>query len=252
MKKLILSFIIGTLSVAGLSAQCTPDPNVTSGISPDTASNLPPAYTGQAYDEVITFKVPQDTMYLGAPITVAFVKLDSVTGLPNNFTTNCTPTNCQFPGGQNSCVRLYSTSDPTVPQIGAYQLGIFATPYVLISQFLPPVASTQSSYDGYILLIVEGEPATIERLQPETFKSLMAIPNPSNSNTRIQFASGYNTEVTFTVTNLLGKTMMVQKFAATRGVNEINYDVSSLANGVYLYTISDGKNTVSKKLVVNK
>jgi hypothetical protein len=81
---------------------------------------------------------------------------------------------------------------------------------------------------------------------------LMAIPNPSNSNTRIQFASGYNSEVTFTVTNLLGKTMSVQKFAATRGINEINYDVSGLSNGVYLYTISDGKNSVSKKLVVNK
>lgn len=252
MKKILLSLSILTLGITVASAQCTPNPNLTSGIDPDTASNLPVAYTGQAYDEVITFRVPTDTNINGTQITVAFARLNSITGLPNNFAYNCTPSSCDFPGGQNSCVRLYSTSNPTVPQIGAYQLNITATPYVLV--FGVPVQSPTgaSSYDGYVLVIADGATQSVERINAETFKTLIAIPNPTNGNTRIQFAMGYSSDVTFTVTNLLGKVVNTQKIAGNRGVNEVNFDATNVPNGVYLYTITDGKNVISKKLVVNK
>jgi len=63
---------------------------------------------------------------------------------------------------------------------------------------------------------------------------------------------GYASDVTFTVTNLLGKVVTTQKLAGNRGVNEVNFDAANVPNGVYLYTITDGKNVISKKLVVNK
>lgn len=251
MKKLLLTCSIFSLGMFAASAQCTPNPNLTGGIDPDTASNLPVSYSGQAYDEVITFKVPLDTNFSGVPITILFVRLNGITGLPANYTYNCTPTSCDFPGGQSSCVRLYSTSNPTVSQIGAYQLDITASPY--ISGFLgTPTSAGSSSYDGYVLVIADGATANVERINAETFKTLMAIPNPTNGNTRIQFAMGYASDVTFTVTNLLGKVVATQKLAGNRGVNEVNFDAANVPNGVYLYTISDGKNVISKKLVVNK
>jgi hypothetical protein len=250
MKKLLLTCSIFSLGMFAASAQCTPNPNLTSGIDPDTASNLPISYTGQSYDEVITFKVPQDTNFNGSQITILFVRLDEITGLPANYTYNCTPTSCDFPGGQSSCVRLYSTSNPTVSQIGAYQLDITASPY--ISLFGTPVSAGSSSYDGYVLVIADGATSNVERINAETFKTLMAIPNPTNGNTRIQFAMGYASDVTFTVTNLLGKVVTTQKLAGNRGVNEVNFDATNVPNGVYLYTITDGKNVISKKLVVNK
>ena len=63
---------------------------------------------------------------------------------------------------------------------------------------------------------------------------------------------GYNSEVTFTLTNLLGEVVNSQNIAAPKGLNKITFDASNMSNGVYLYTITDGKNTISKKLIVNK
>ena len=81
--------LIVAFTFSGYS-QCTPDPQFTQGgIYPDSATGLPPAFVGVAYDEVITVVVPQDTVVdLGlGPTTVPFVDitLDNVTGLTCKF-----------------------------------------------------------------------------------------------------------------------------------------------------------------------
>ena len=97
MKKLILSIAaLVAFTFSGYS-QCTPDPQFTiGGIYPDSATGLPAAYVGYAYDEVITVVVPLDTIVdipIFGPTAVPFVDitLDNVTGLPPNFEYNCSP-----------------------------------------------------------------------------------------------------------------------------------------------------------------
>ncbi len=249
MKKtlLLLSILAGGFAA---NAQCTPDPLVTSGISPDTATGLNVAYTGQSYSQVITFVVPQDTTVSGATVTIDRIDLDAVTGLPTNFTYGCNPASCSFAGGTSGCVDLYSTTDPTTPQIGSYPLTIETTPYVLI--FGSPVSQGTTTYDGYYLVIEDGATAGLSQVQEGQMKSLIAYPNPTSGNTTIEFAMGYSSEVVFNVTNLLGEVVETQKLAATKGLNTIQLDASAMPNGIYLYTISDGKNSIAKKLTVNK
>lgn len=249
MKKILLSLTLIAATVAA-SAQCTPDPSVTSGISPDTTTGMATAYVGSPYNEVFTFVVPQDTTYQGQTVTISYIQLDDVTGLPTNFTYSCNPSSCQFPGGTTKCAEVYSTTDPTTPQIGTYPLTILATPF--IDFFGSPTSAGQTSYDGYYLVIAPVGSASVQEVGTGQMKSLIAYPNPTSGNTTVEFAMGYNTEVTFTVTNLLGEVVDRQVVAAPRGLNRINFDASSMSNGIYLYTITDGKNTISKKLIVNK
>ena len=98
MRKILLSLIMVGGIIAGANAQCTPDPQyTTSGIYPDSATGLPPAYIGHSYDVVITAVVPTDTM----GFTIEYIELTGVGGLPPNFTYQCNPSNCQFPGGSS-------------------------------------------------------------------------------------------------------------------------------------------------------
>lgn len=248
---LILSILAGGYTV---SAQCTPDPAVTSGISPDTATGMSVSFVGQSYSEVFTFVVPQDTLYQGATVTISHIELDDVQGLPSNYTYGCNPTDCIFNGGTTKCVDLYSVSDPISSQVGSYPITILATGYIVnpLSSSLPPVGVGQTTYDGYYLVIEEQTPVGITKVENGDMKSLTAYPNPTSGNTTIEFAMGYSSDVTFTITNLLGEVVNIQKIAATKGLNTIKLDASGMSNGIYLYTITDGVNSIAKKLTVNK
>ena len=109
------------------NAQCVPDPQYTEpGIYPDTAIGLSDAYVGQAYSENVTIIVPVDTAVDIAPfgsIVADFVSIEltNVTGLPPNFTYVCDPPSCIFPGGTTKCAEVYSTTDPTISDIGFIQ-----------------------------------------------------------------------------------------------------------------------------------
>jgi hypothetical protein len=244
---LILSLLAGAFSA---SAQCTPDPSVTSGISPDTATGMSVSYVGQSYSEVFTFVVPADTTYQGQTVNISYVELDDVVGLPANYDYACNPTNCQFPGGTTKCVDLYSVTDPVVGQVGSYPVTILATPYVDFG--FGDVSAGQTTYDGYYLVVEEQTPASIAKVGKGDMVSLIAYPNPTSGLTTIEFAMGYSSNVTFAITNLLGEVVNTQKLGASKGLNTIQLDASDFSNGIYLYTITDGVNSIAKKLTVNK
>ncbi len=152
MKKLILSIAaLVAFTFSGYS-QCTPDPQFTiGGIYPDSATGLPAAYVGYAYDEVITVVVPLDTIVdipIFGPTAVPFVDitLDNVTGLPPNFEYNCSPSNCVFPGNSSGCINLYSTANPTSADIGIYPLVVYVTATVDVLGVATPQPQTIDYY----------------------------------------------------------------------------------------------------------
>lgn len=258
MKKTLLSLALITLGYVA-SAQCVVDPNVSSGMSPDTIQGMQPAFVGQIYQQDFTLVVPSDTTFNGFPVTIEDVFLIEVDGLPTegNFDYDCSISNCTFPGGSSGCARVFTPSiAPLVGQIGSYPLTIVADAH--ISGFAIPSGTLASTlvgnieYDGYYLVIAEQTPVSVEQVGNNQMKSLIAYPNPTNGNTTIEFAMGYNSEVTFTVTNLLGASVNVQNLSTTKGLNRIQFDATNVPNGVYFYTITDGKNTISKKLIVSK
>ena len=255
MKKLILSITaIAAILFSGYS-QCVPDPQFTiGGIYPDSASNLPTAYVGVAYDEVITVVVPLDTIveipFFG-PTLVPFVDitLDNVTGLPPNFGYTCSPSNCVFLGDSEGCVNLTSSVNPTASDIGVYPLTIDVTATVDVLGTPTPQSQT---IDYYFIEIVDQGGVGIGTYNSESFELKTIFPNPVVDNSRIQFISGKSQNVTFTVMNVLGKTMINKSISAKKGVNELIISSSDFSNGIYLYSITAEGKTSTKRMIIRK
>lgn len=257
MKRLILSIIAITSVALSSYGQCTPDPQFTvSGIYPDSATGLPAAYVDAAYSEVITVVVPADTL---APnpayipgitpefilVTIYDITLNSITGLPSMITYACNPSNCVFPGGQTECVSLYSTSNPTAGDVGVYPLVISTTTHT-------DVIDQNDDIDYYFIEVIDSGAVGISTFDDESFELKTIYPNPVTNNSKIQFISGTNTEVTFTITNLLGKKIVNKTISAKRGVNDIFVSAADFADGIYLYSISTNGKTSTKRMIVKK
>mgnify|MGYP003302619883 CR=1 FL=1 len=53
-------------------------------------------------------------------VTIDYIEVTNIIGLPANYTYDCSPSNCQFPGGSSSCLSIYSLVNPTSSDIGSY------------------------------------------------------------------------------------------------------------------------------------
>jgi len=78
------------------------------------------------------------------------------------------------------------------------------------------------------------------------------IPNPFNKTTIIRFVSPENKKFTFKVYDINGRMISSKKINASKGNNEISFSREGLSSGVYIYELSDGLNSVSKRFVVSE
>ncbi len=83
--------------------------------------------------------------------------------------------------------------------------------------------------------------------------SLDNYPNPFNPTTKITYSLPKSGFVTLKVYNTLGQEVatLVNEVKAA-GTYEVDFDASRLASGMYLYTLTSGKITISKKMLVVK
>jgi hypothetical protein len=135
MLRVVLLVGVTCLLATATQAQCVPD-SLVNGTPGGIYPPVLPAATGcQYYEQVISFKFPQDTtvMFAGQTITVNFnyFTIDSITGLPPGMTWACNlAPNCRYlvhPDSSNldtiGCVTLSGT--PNIP--AAYTLTVHVT-----------------------------------------------------------------------------------------------------------------------------
>lgn len=247
----ILLFVFGAFCA---NAQCTPDPQFTSpGIYPDTATGLDPAYVGQSYNQNITIITPTDTVVdvLGnmVQVTVDSINLTSVTGLPTGFAYSCDPPSCGFPGGTIKCAELYSTTDPTSSDIGVYNIIFETTAYASDVPFIG--FFTQDDVIDYYYIEILAATSTINAFDNTTFELKSIYPNPVADQTRVQFISGNAEPTLFKIYNLLGEEIESSVVYSNRGVNTIYVNTSLYPEGMYLYSINNGKQILTKRMVVS-
>ena len=250
MKKLILSFAFN-LSIIIISAQCTPNPiyyDSISGAWPDTITNFAPAQLGVAYNQVLDFKIASDAgeydpLYTG--VNLDSVVVTGVSGLPPGLQYQCNNASCSWLGGTQGCASLYGT--PT--SLGSYDVVINLDGYVTVV-FIGVVSAPQE-FKGYV---IDVGPAGIEtlKLNNETFILQQNIPNPANNTTKVQFISGKSDELTFVMMNLLGDVVLSKNINAKKGVNDINIKLLDYPEGVYLYSISNGVQRLTKRMIITK
>lgn len=86
--------------------------------------------------------------------------------------------------------------------------------------------------------------------QEQTLEEVTASPNPFIHHTKITFKSSLNTSFEFTVKNILGKTIFRKTINAAKGMNNLLFYKDNLVSGIYIYTLQNSNNFVSKRLVI--
>jgi photosystem II stability/assembly factor-like uncharacterized protein len=88
---------------------------------------------------------------------------------------------------------------------------------------------------------------------PSAYKLWQNYPNPFNPVTGITYALPLSGNVELKVYDVLGKEVAeIVNSYMTAGVHNISFDASSLASGVYIYKLTSGSFTESKKMVLIK
>ena len=89
------------------------------------------------------------------------------------------------------------------------------------------------------------------QLLPEGVELYQNFPNPFYGSTRIRYTLDQANHVNFTIYDMLGREVEVifQQFQSS-GQHEITFDASSLAQGVYLYSLDVNGQMLTRKLTV--
>ncbi|MEP0861470.1 MAG: T9SS type A sorting domain-containing protein, partial [Ignavibacterium sp.] len=88
---------------------------------------------------------------------------------------------------------------------------------------------------------------------PATYELAQNYPNPFNPSTKIRYQIPNDGFVTLKIYDILGaEVSTLVNETKVAGKYEVNFDASSLASGVYIYKLTAGSFTSSKKLMVIK
>ncbi|CAN5442906.1 hypothetical protein BH11BAC1_BH11BAC1_22300 [soil metagenome] len=256
MKKNLLFLVAAGLISFGSFAQCVPDTSVTHnepGVYPDSATNLPHAIVGIPYSTVIQLKVLTDTTTMIGPITVP-VTIDSIiatniAGLPAGYTYNCTPITCVFLGGSDACILLQGPA-PTGAEIGmVYNIHVEVTVYGHITGTGTTLPAQSANVDYYYIQVDDN--VGISSLGSSKFEVLQNNPNPFHGISTVEYVSPKASMITVKVSNMLGKTIFTKMVWAKSGMNKITFNAKEFEPGIYFYTISSDKNSVTKRMIVD-
>lgn len=77
------------------------------------------------------------------------------------------------------------------------------------------------------------------------------FPNPFSRSTDIRFSAYNSTLIDFEVYNMVGKRVISKKIEAVRGENVLTVQADRLVPGIYMYTLSDGTKTVTRRMIVS-
>lgn len=249
-KKLLLSFaFITAFGTVNSYAQCTPDVTCvpagkTYGICPDSATGMAQGVVGVPYTQTMSFMIPANGADFGYSMaTIVSIEIISVDSLAPGLSYVCNPSNCIFPGNSNHC--LIITGTPT--QVWNHQVTVNAMAHATIIGSPVDMAQTNKQYRSVVI----ANPASIETLDLTKFEVEQNSPNPFTGRSEIRFSSVNSTDVDFKVFNLLGSVVYSNTFKADKGANTINIEANSFAPGVYMYSIKNGDQTITKRMIVS-
>jgi hypothetical protein len=272
MKKLLLFIVLALAGMHLQAQQCTPDSSAPAGfigLYPLPAVNLdgiasvpePPACIGEPYEYTFSVIIPASVTIPGVPVPVGITSAEivGVSGLPAGLSVgNCSPSNCIFVGGQNGCFKISGTPDAS-NAVGDYELAIT----LKLNNLVQPLDITYPPLAGLNIFNLPEAPYSIKvreagQCTSPTYDLSQSVsisdnvPNPFSGTTDIRVDAQSAGDYTFTVYNMLGEKITEQRHFLATGENHILFDGAHLAEGVYVYTLSDGQGQISKKMVVGR
>ena len=246
MKRIIVLCFLSIFFATKIFAQCTPDTSLHSpGLYPDSATGLTTAIQNMPYNQVIQLVVPSDTIvyFGGFPFNahIDSVSLSSLTGMPSGFSISCNPSTCTYPGGTTGCALISGTTSDT----GNFQLTAIVTYYAtVLAQQIVQIDTVQ-----YYKIRVNTT-AGVHHLSGNTFSVEQNQPNPFHTISTIEYNLPQKGEIEFRLFNVIGKEVYHLTKNSDRGPGSINIDAHDYPAGVYIYSMSFERVTLTKRLVI--
>ncbi len=252
-KLLSVTFLVAAAGLINSYAQiCTPDvtciPQGTDyGICPDSAHGLPSGVLNVAYSQSLSIMTPATAAHWGtAGAMIDSMVVDSVRGLAPGLTYQCAGlggNRCAFGGNTHGCILISGT--PT--QVWNHIITVYITPHVFyFTQHFGYTQATNVQYKSIVTAV-----AGIETLDLTKFEVEQNFPNPFSGISEIHYLSGSVSDVEFKVYNVLGAVVYADKYKAAKGSNTITLDAQTFTPGVYMYSLKNGDNTITKRMVVS-
>jgi len=93
-----------------------------------------------------------------------------------------------------------------------------------------------------------------DNVTPTEFELLQNYPNPFNPSTNISFSIPTASEVSLKVYDLLGREVatLINNERMQAGLQSVTFDAGHLSSGVYIYQLTSGQNTSTKKMLLIK
>lgn len=267
--KLIFTLFLGllmTLSVSAQMAVCEPDTTDVDSIllvrpQPYHEEDNPEggiqdcAVVEEEFNFVFTIKVDSSYQLGGTTIDVESITVNAINGLPEGLDYACSPENCDFEKNTIGCISISGVPASSNP-LGEYSLEIEGSingPVLTFETTFPNPAIAPGEY----ILNLAGEREDAVCMTTSTSNplaqqlSIQNSPNPFTGLTTIEVNSALSGNFTFEVRDLLGQRLHQENIQLLNGQNTFDYEATNLPKGLYLYSISDGVNTVSRKMMVN-
>ena len=272
--RLLLAFFL-FLGFGQLTAQVTCEPD-TVGLPEDFLINPLPynaesnptggintaAVVGAEFQYVLTFKTPPTFEVSGVgSFDVNSIELateGALSNLPASMDYACNPPNCVFEKDSIGCLVIFGT--PEMAEAGETSLVYDVGVTTLVSTTLTNIPFTfpNTLFPGNYFLCVKANDdvpdcefllADSDDLEGRV-AGMFNRPNPAAGLTDIVINSNESGRFLLTVHDLLGRQLHGQVLELIEGTNQFTFDASELANGMYIYTLSDGRARLSRKMVV--
>lgn len=265
MKKLLLLLFVGVLALPLIGQTCAPDPTLPDSIviSPlPFVADVPgtgimdTACVNSYYETTLYFNIPTTIVVFGTEVplsSVAMAQTGAVINLPAAYSYACNPPNCTFQADSSGCISIYGTG--TAADEGVHDLKVAVTIVAggfSLDRELPDGLLVSGNY--YFHVKPEGsENCTIingiEDVSIDNF-TVSNSPNPFYGTTEVKINSKTNGTYDLTVQDMVGNVLQRSKLYIYEGENTYTFDGSQLASGMYIYTISDGRKSISNKMLI--
>jgi hypothetical protein len=278
MKKVIFTLFSATMLFAGANAQycgnsgstvCTPSGTLTQpGLSP-VSDSLPSVVNGTAPNTVIQFKNFDTFAFGGQTVTVNNLTVDTLRNLPSGLCWATNKANNTWANQEDGCIKISGTA---CDNPGQYKLKIIVTADIGV-----PI-QTDADAAGlkyFVRLINSGDAeVAVDTNQTAAFakpagysatagcsnifenelsvNTLSVVPNPFSSKAVVSFYSAKSGVMTERITNMLGSEVYSHKVDVRAGDNTSVIEKNNLPAGVYFYSIADGKNITTKRIIISE
>ena len=276
---------VGLMDASAQAALCTAvtsciPSGTAEGICPDSATGLPAGVVNQAYTVTMSILIPPTVLNNGVNMslthlavrdvlvdtstsgTPAYVDLSSI-GLTYLGSGSNTPQGgatgisgytmekfCYWSAPGDGCVLVTGTPNAT----GDFPIRIISEANVVVIPGFPPTwfnSSTSPTLENNNYHLLVNATTGIAAVNSTKFEVDQNAPNPFNDKTEIKFSSLTTSVIEFKVFNLLGSVVYISNLKSVKGVNTISLEANLFNPGVYMYSIKNGANTITKRMVVS-